>query len=45
MPILNPFYERVQAEDPDVTVWLIEDNAPAHTRAARRCEEERLLRD
>lgn len=45
IPILYPFYEAIQAANPDVTVWLIEDNAPAHTRAARQCEENRRLRN
>lgn len=44
VPILYPFYEAIQAANPDVTLWLIEDNAPAHTRAARQCEENRRLR-
>lgn len=45
VPILYPFYEQIQAANPDITVWLIEDNAPAHTRAARQCREDRRLRN
>lgn len=34
MPILYSFGEQVQAGNSNVTVWLIEDNAPAHPRAS-----------
>lgn len=45
VPVLYPFYDEVQAEIPDVMVWLIEENAPSRTRAARQCKEDRRLRN
>ena len=45
MSILYPFYEEVQAVNPDITLRLIGDNTPTHTRAARHYEEERQLRN
>lgn len=44
LPLLYPFYEKVKQENPDVNVWLIEDNAPSHTLAAKQCQEDRERR-
>ena len=44
LPLLYPFYEETQRKHPDKQIWLIEDNAPAHTKASKQCEEERKKR-
>ena len=44
MPLLYPFYEEVQRAHPDKKVWLIEDNAPSHTKAAKQCKEDQEKR-
>ena len=40
LPLLYPFYEEVQKGHPNKKVWLIEDNAPSHTKAAKQCKED-----
>ncbi len=37
---LWPYYHAIQAANPDREVWLIEDNAPPHTKANRLCNDE-----
>ena len=44
LPLLYPFVEQVMQRNPNRPVWLIEDNAPAHTKAAKMLEEERNTR-
>ena len=44
IPLLFPFAEKVQAENPSRKVWIIEDNAPPHVGARRMSEEERRQR-
>ena len=44
LPLLYPFVEQVMQRNPGRPVWLIEDNAPAHTKAAKMLEEERNTR-
>ena len=44
LPLLYPFVEQVQRRNPNKPVWLIEDNAPAYTKAAKMLEEERSAR-
>lgn len=35
--LLYPFYKEVQKANPTREVWLIEDNASAHQKAAKMC--------
>lgn len=37
LDLLYPFYEKVRDKHPDREVWLIEDNASSHTKAAKMC--------
>jgi hypothetical protein len=41
LPILYPSYEAVQHANPGVEVWLVEDNASPHAKAAAVCERDR----
>ena len=43
MSILYLFYKLFKVENPNATVWLIEDEAPAYANAACRFEGENLL--
>lgn len=44
LPLLYPFYEHIRNANPEKKVWLIEDNAHSHKKAARLCQKERKLR-
>ena len=44
LPLLYPFYEEVQRLHPGTKVWLVEDNASLHTKAAKICEIDRATR-
>ena len=44
LPLLYPFYEKMQARNPNRAVYLIEDNASSHQKAARLLAEERERR-
>ena len=41
IPLLYQFAEEVMARNPGKMVYVIEDNAPAHQKASRLCEQER----
>lgn len=41
LPLFYPFYEQVQDAHSDREVWLIEDNASSHQKAAKMCYHER----
>ena len=44
LPLLYPFYEQVRDAHPDREVWLIEDNASSHQKAAKMCYHGREIR-
>lgn len=44
MPFLYPYYEQVQRAHSDKEIWLVEDNAALHTKAAEICEKDRRER-
>ena len=44
IPLLYQFAEEVMAQNPGKKVYVIEDNAPAHQKASRLCEQERIDR-
>ena len=44
IPLLYQFAEEVMKRNPGEKVYVIEDNAPAHQKASRLCEQERKNR-
>lgn len=44
LPLLYPYCEKLAARYPDRNIWLVEDNASLHTKAAEVCAELRLDR-
>ena len=38
-PLLYPYYKEVQRVNSTRKIWLVEDNAGAHSKAARYCTE------
>lgn len=44
LPLLYPYYEAIQAKYPGREMFLVEDNARLHTKAAYVCERDREIR-